>query len=233
MGHIAEHRDDISGLLTTSGTSTAYVVTTNQGLCLSPSTTPQDGQQLSITVNATNGLSPTLQADTCNTYPIQSSAGVAVPAATLVSGSPYTLKFSNANLAWMLRDFYSSATYQIPLGGFIYSSISTPPNSNFIAPSGQCISTTTYASYWTALGSPGTGGCSGGQFPVADVRGRNLTALDNLGGSAASRLASSSSLKFAGAVRGKSNLLNHLRQNSLTESVHVIGCADVHKSSNL
>jgi len=41
------------------------------------------------------------------------------------------------------------------------------------------------------------------------------------------------SLKFAGAVRGKSNLLNHLRQNSLTESVHVIGCADVHKSSNL
>ena len=156
MGHIAEHRDDISGLLTTSGTSTAYVVTTNQGLCLSPSTTPQDGQQLSITVNATNGLSPTLQADTCNTYPIQSSAGVAVPAATL-----------------------------------------------------------------------------GGQFPVADVRGRNLTALDNLGGSAASRLASSSSLKFAGAVRGKSNLLNHLRQNSLTESVHVIGCADVHKSSNL
>jgi hypothetical protein len=40
-------------------------------------------------------------------------------------------------------------------------------------------------------------------------------------------------LKFAGAVRGKANLLNHLRQNSLTESVHVIGCTDVHKSSNL
>jgi hypothetical protein len=35
------------------------------------------------------------------------------------------------------------------------------------------------------------------------------------------------------AVRGKSNLLNRLRRNSLTESVHVVGCADVQKSSNL
>jgi hypothetical protein len=37
-------------------------------------------------------------------------------------------------------------------------------------------------------------------------------------------------LKFVAAVRGKSNLLNRLRRNSLTESVHVVGCADSHLS---
>jgi hypothetical protein len=39
--------------------------------------------------------------------------------------------------------------------------------------------------------------------------------------------------KFAAATRGKPNLLNHLRRNSLVKSIHVIGRADVHKSSNL
>jgi hypothetical protein len=39
--------------------------------------------------------------------------------------------------------------------------------------------------------------------------------------------------KFAAATRRKPNLLNHLRRNSLAKSVHVIGRADVHKSSNL
>jgi len=40
-------------------------------------------------------------------------------------------------------------------------------------------------------------------------------------------------LKFAVATRIKPNLLNHLTRNSLAKSVHVIGRADVHKSSNL
>jgi hypothetical protein len=42
-----------------------------------------------------------------------------------------------------------------------------------------------------------------------------------------------SRLKFAVATRRKPNLLNHLRRISLAKSVHVIGRADVHKSSNL
>src|SRR5258708_18025891 len=172
MAELAKWRDDISGAIVTSGISTAFTVTTNQGLCVSPSstTTPIDGQLVSITVNSTNGVSPTLQTDSCSAFPIQSSAGAAVGAATLISGSPYTLKFSNANSAWMLRDLFGSP-FGVPLGSFLHSTISTPPNSNFIQPYGQCISTTTYAAYWTALGSPASGTCPGGQFPVIDVRG--------------------------------------------------------------
>ncbi len=190
MAALAAYRDDISGLLATGGTSTAYTVTTNQGLCLSPSTTPQNGQQLSLTMSATNGASPTLQADTCSAYPIQSASGVAVGAGSLVSGSPYTFSFSTTNNAWMLRDFYSTAI-TVPIGGLVPYTGTTSPNSNFILPAGQCISTTTYAAYWALLGSPGSGSCSGGMFAVIDLRGETLVALDNLNGTAANRLTSS------------------------------------------
>jgi hypothetical protein len=39
--------------------------------------------------------------------------------------------------------------------------------------------------------------------------------------------------KFATAIRRKLTLLCHLRRNSLSKRIHVIGRADVHKSSNL
>jgi hypothetical protein len=186
MAALSQYRDDISGLVTTGGSSTAYTATTNQGLAA----TPNDGQILAITVNATNGVSPTLAADGGTAFPIQTSPAVAVPAATLISGSPYTLKFSVSNSAWMLRDFYGSA-FTVPLGGLVAYTGTTAPNSNFILPAGQCISTTTYAAYWVLMGSPASGGCAGGQFAVVDLRGRTLAGLDNLNGSAANRLTSS------------------------------------------
>lgn len=186
MARSAEYRDDISGLLATAGTSTAYTVTTNQGLA----STPNDGQLLSVTVHATNGTSPTLQADGGTAFAIQSSPGVPVASGTLVLGSPYSMKFSVSNNAWMLKGFYSSP-YNVPLGSILWSTITTPPNSNYVAPSGQCVSTTTYASYWVAIGSPPSGACPGGQFVLIDMRGRVPASLDTLNASAANRLTSS------------------------------------------
>jgi hypothetical protein len=194
MAQIANYRDDISGLLTTGGSSTAYTVTTNSGLCVAPAstTTPLDGQLLSVTVNSTNGVSPTLTADGCNAFPIQTSPGIAVASATLVNGSPYNLRFSTANSAWMLKGFYASAT-NIPLGGLMPFTLMTSPNSNFIFPAGQCISTVTYATYWNALGSPGPGSCGANQFAVVDLSGNAPVGLDTMPGfSAKNRLTSSS-----------------------------------------
>jgi hypothetical protein len=187
MAGLAQYRDDISGLVTTGGSSTAYTATTNQGLAA----TPNDGQILAITVNATNGVAPTLAADGGTAFPIQTSPAVAVPAATLISGSPYTLKFSVSNSAWMLRNFYGSA-FTIPLGVMMPFTGTTSPNSNFVFPAGQCLSTTTYASYWVLLGSPASGTCSGGQFRIIDMSGRVPAGLDTMPGfSAANRLTSS------------------------------------------
>src|SRR5258706_492595 len=81
MARMAEFRDDTSGLLVTGGTSTAYTVTTNQGL----PATPNDGQLLVITLHTTNGAAPTLQVDGGATFPLQAS-GVAIPVGLLLSG---------------------------------------------------------------------------------------------------------------------------------------------------
>lgn len=188
MAALAGYRDDISGSLTTTGTASAYLVSTNQGL----PNPPTDGQMLAITVNVTNGIAPTLSADGGGTFAIQSSAGIAIPAGTLILGSPYSLKFSVSNNAWILRDFYPSPLI-IPLGAMMPYTGTAVPNSNFVFPAGQCLSTTTYAAYWVFLGSPASGSCGGGQFQIIDISGRVPAGLDTMPGfSAANRLTSSS-----------------------------------------
>lgn len=183
MAVTAAWRNDISATNTTAGTSTAYTLTTSEGV----STTPVTGQMVSFIVHASNGGSPTLTVDGGNTYPILLN-GAAPGAATMIAGSPYRLAFNGS--AWLLEAGYGSP-YNVPLGGLLSSTVGTPPNSSFIIPSGQCISTTTYAAYWVALGSPASGSCPGGQFQVIDVRGRVIAGLDTLNGVAANRLTSS------------------------------------------
>src|SRR5690554_1782356 len=58
MAAVAKFRDDISGNLVTGGTSTAYTVTTNQGL-----TTLTDGFKITVRMHTTSGANPTLKVD--------------------------------------------------------------------------------------------------------------------------------------------------------------------------
>lgn len=195
MARAAEYRDDISGALTTGGSSTAYTLTTNQatggnGFCPSAAV-PADGTMVAFRAHATNGTAATFTIDSCLPYPLQTSAAVAAGAGTIVLGTPYRISFNLAQLSWVLEAGYGNP-YSVPLGGLLPSTLAAPPNSNFILPAGQCISNVTYAAYWVALGSPASGGCAGGQFAVIDVRGRAAVALDNLNGTAANRLTSSS-----------------------------------------
>lgn len=109
MARVAEWRDDTSGSLTTAGTSTAYTLTTNEGL---NTPTPTTGQLVAFMPHVTNGVSPTLAVDGGSNYPIQQSPGVAVAASFLVLGSPYTAMFNGT--AWILRDVpgvFGAATF--------------------------------------------------------------------------------------------------------------------------
>jgi hypothetical protein len=192
MARLSEYRDDLSGLVVTGGSSTAYTATTNQGLCPS-SSTPNNGQMLTITVNSTNGVAPTLAVDACTAAPIQSSPAVGVPSASLIQGSPYTLKYDSGNAAWMLNGFFGS-TLNVPLGGIVMYTGLSVPNSNYVFPAGQCLSNTTYNTYWQFLGSPASGPCAGGQFQIIDMIGRVAAGLDPLPGfSAKNRLTNSPS----------------------------------------
>lgn len=206
MARLAEERDDFSGLLATTGTSTAYLVTTNQTLNVP---TPTDGQMISVTVNVTNGIAPTLAADGGTAFPIQSSPGVAVGAGTLVSGSPYTLKFSTSNSAWMLRNFYGSP-FVVPLGGITIFSGTTSPNSNFVFANGQAISRTTYATYFALVGTTYGVGNGTTTFNVPDLRERTLAFQGTMGGVASpSRITTAGSGidgTTLGAVGGAQNV---------------------------
>jgi microcystin-dependent protein len=194
MARVAEWRDDSSGSLATGGSSTAYTVTTNQsngsvGICNGGAGPATNGTQVVVTINATNGAAPTLAVDSCTAAPIQLTPGIAVTTGTLISGTPYRLTYLTANSSWVLQGFLNVPSL-VPLGAMIDYTLSTAPNSSYILPAGQCISTTTYATYWALLGSPAPGGCGAGTFAVIDMRGRVAAALDNLNGSSASRLTS-------------------------------------------
>jgi len=188
MSRTAEWRDDISGSLLTAGSSSAYSVTTNQaaagnGIC-GAGTVPTDGQMIAITPHVANAASAQITVDGCQSLGICSNFGVAVPANVMTALTPYALKFSSSG-CWILHNSYGNP-FALPLGAMMPFTGTVLPSANYVFPAGQCLSTTTYSAYWVALGSPGVGGCSAGNFPVIDLRGRALAALDNLNGSAAS-----------------------------------------------
>lgn len=183
MSVLAAWRNDISAVNTTAGTSTAYTLTTSEGL----NTTPATGQMISFIAHADNGASPTLRVDGGNAYALK-IGGASAPSGTMIAGNPYRVAFDGTN--WLLEAGYGNP-YSIPLGGLLPSTSPNAPNSSFIEPAGQCISTTTYAAYWAQQGSPASGGCPGGQFAVIDMRGRVPAALDTLNASSAFRLTNS------------------------------------------
>lgn len=186
MAALAAWRNDISGVNTTAGTAAAYTLTTSEGV----GTTPANGQMIAFLAHVGNSAAATLQVDGGTAFPIWLN-GSAVGAASMVTGAPYRVAFNVANSAWLLEAGPSNP-YNTALGAIMWSTVATAPNSNFVPPYGQCISTTTYATYWVAMGSPASGACPGGQFAILDMRGRAPVALDTLpGSSAAGRLTSS------------------------------------------
>jgi hypothetical protein len=109
MARLAEYRDDTSGLLVTSGTSTAYTLTTNQHL---PST-PNDGQLIVFSPHVANGAAATLQADGGTAFPLQSSPGTALATNALTLGVPVAAKFRVTSSAWIM---FGAATTGIANG---------------------------------------------------------------------------------------------------------------------
>lgn len=104
MARSAECRDDLSGLLATGGSSTAYTLTTNQGV----GAPPQDGQQIVARFHVTNGAAPTLTADGGTAYAIQTAVGTAASSGLLNTNGVYRLTFKLSSTSWILQDFYNA-----------------------------------------------------------------------------------------------------------------------------
>lgn len=116
MASTAAYRDDIAGALTTGGTSTAYTLTTNQ---VFDTLAHLSGQEVSFTVHATNGATPTLNVDGLGAKTLAIDINTAAPAGALVEGSPYTAIYSNSLGIFLLKDVY----HVVPSGSVVTASI--------------------------------------------------------------------------------------------------------------
>lgn len=181
----ANNKDD--GQLSSGGTTTVITLTTNTGY----STLAQiNGQKLTFRHTlAGNADAAQISIDSLGGVPIYLGSAP-ITANSLLQDGVYTIVCLSSTSHCHMVDRYQDP-YNTPLGGIIWSTLTTAPNANFAAPYGQCISATTYVTYWVALGSPASGSCPGGQFAIIDLRGRVAAGLDQMPGStAATRLTS-------------------------------------------
>jgi microcystin-dependent protein len=226
MAATAKYRDDIAGALVTTGTATAYAVSSYE---VFDSLAHLNGQMIAFTPHVTNGATVTLNVDLLGAKPLRSAPNVELPAGTIIQGTPYVATYNNGDGAFYLHGCFGSP-YLIPIGGSLDYWGTTAPNSSFAFPNGQAISRTTYATLFTLLGTTYGTGDGSTTFNLPDCRGRVTAKLDNMGGTAASRLTTSyfgANASNLGAVGGgESHTLTiaempvHSHANTLSDPGH-------------
>ncbi|MVT52112.1 phage tail protein [Bradyrhizobium yuanmingense] len=184
MASTKKWADDVAGATVTSGTSTAFTLSTYQSF---DTLARLNGNLVAFTPHATNGATVTLNVDGLGAKPLRSAPSVELPAGVLVQGTPYVALYNNSDAAFYLQSFYGNP-YNVPIGGVLPYAGATAPNSNFVLPYGQAISRSTYSAAFSLMGTTYGSGDGTTTFNVPDLRGRVVAGLDNMGGSAASRL---------------------------------------------
>ncbi|WFU83776.1 phage tail protein [Bradyrhizobium sp. CIAT3101] len=185
MAAIAKYRDDMAGAIVTSGTSTAYVVSSYQ---VFQSLSQLGGQIVAFTPHTTNGATVTINVDGLGAKPLRSAPGVELPAGTIVQGTPYVAQYNNADAAFYLQGFYGASSSLIPIGASVDFWGPNAPNSSFALMYGQAISRTTYAALFALFGTTYGVGDGSTTFNIPDCRGRIIAGADGMGGIAANRL---------------------------------------------
>lgn len=178
MAAAAKYRDDISGAITTGGTSTAYTLTSYQ---VFDTLAHMDGAMIAFTPHTTNGGTTTLNVDGLGAKPLRTGPSLELPSNALLVGTPYVATYYNATTEWILQGGMDNP-YTIPLGAGIDYWAATAPNSAFAFPYGQAISRTTYATLFAKFGTTYGSGDGSTTFNLPDKRGRVSAPGDTLGG---------------------------------------------------
>lgn len=174
MGSLARYRNDISGNITTGGTSTAYTATTSQDFA---TLAQMNAQVITIVPHVTNGAAPTLAVNGLTAKQIRTETGVSVGAGVMIAGTPYQLVYFSSAGEFILMNFATNP-YIIPIGALLPWTASAVPNSNFVFPSGQAISRTTYSAYFSLVGTFYGVGDSSTTFNILNVEGRVIAGLE-------------------------------------------------------
>jgi microcystin-dependent protein len=222
MASVAKWRDDISGAITTGGTSTALTVASYQ---VFDNLTRLNGQMIAFTPHTTNGATVTLNVDGLGAKPLRSAPSTELLAGTLIQGTPYVAVYNNSDAVFYLHGFYGNP-YNVPLLGGLDYWDTVAPNSSFIFPAGQAISRTTYSAAFARWGTTYGAGDGSTTFNVPDKTGR-VSAMKEAG---ATRLTSTyfgGNSANLGAVGGSDShtlttaqLAAHTHANSLSDPGH-------------
>jgi microcystin-dependent protein len=175
MAAVAKYRDDIAGAIVTSGTSTAYTVSSYQQFDSFPH---MDGKTIAFTPHVTNGDGPvTLNVDGLGGRGMTTVNAVNLVAGMLIAGTPYLATYTDGIGQWRLHGFYGNP-FNVPIGAVIPYVGATPPSSNFVFPSGQGLSRTTYAALFAQTSTMYGAGDGSTTFNVIDMRGNTPVCQD-------------------------------------------------------
>jgi hypothetical protein len=121
MARVKAWAKDWQGGLVTGGTSTAYTLTTNEGITLA------DGVTVTARMSATSGATPTLDVDGTGAVAIQVLQGTAVPTGALKQGGIYTFVYYASSAAWIVRAGLAPGVLDAPSGTKMIFCNSTAP----------------------------------------------------------------------------------------------------------
>lgn len=164
MARIADYRDDISGMIVTGGTSSAYTVASYQAF---DTLAHMNGAQIAFTPHATNAATVTLNVNSLGAKPLRLAPSVDLQSNTLIQGTPYVATYFNATSEWILQGLGANS-YGVPLLAGMDFWGSTAPSSAFAFPLGQAISRTTYASTFALIGTTFGSGDGSTTFNLPD-----------------------------------------------------------------
>ena len=123
MAAVAKHRNDISGAITTGGTSVAYTLTSSQ---VFDTLAHLSSNMICMVPHTTSGATVTLAVDGLTAKPLRSAPSTELPSGTLVMGTPYLLTYNTTDGAFYLMSFFSNP-YIVPIGSIMPYVGSTAP----------------------------------------------------------------------------------------------------------
>jgi len=207
MARIREFGNDISGSIVTTGSATAYAITTGQDFT---TLAGLNGQCVAFCPHATNGATVTLNCDGLGAMPLRSSPGVELQSGALIAGTPYAAVFNNSDgTFYLFGNAGIAGAASVPIGTILPYGGTTAPNSCFALCAGQAISRTAFPALFSLFGTTYGAGDGSTTFNIMDLRGRAVFGRDNMGGSAANRITVAGGNFDGTVVGGTGGAQNH------------------------